>query len=80
MLNISIFVTETKALCAMMVRMNRILSIPFLQADSLGHKNNLEIHLPEKASFTSQKVKFSFKDFSSKCDQICSFLRFGHIY
>ena len=27
-----------------------------------------------------QKKKFSIKDFFSKCDQILSFLRFGHIY
>ena len=28
----------------------------------------------------AQKLKFSIKDFFSKCDQIRSFLRFGHIY
>ena len=25
--------------------------------------------------YTAQKMKFSIKDFFSKCDQICSFLR-----
>ena len=28
---------------------------------------------------TTQKMKFSIKDFFSKCDQIRSFLRIGHI-
>ena len=27
------------------------------------------------AVYTAQKMKFSIKDLSSKCDQICSFLR-----
>ena len=26
-------------------------------------------------AYTAQKMKFSFKDFSSKCDQICGKLR-----
>ena len=29
---------------------------------------------------TAQKMKFSIKDVFSKCDQIRSFLRFGHIH
>ena len=29
---------------------------------------------------TAQKMKFSIKDFFSKCYQVRSFLRFGHIY
>ena len=29
---------------------------------------------------TAQKMKFSIKDFLSKCDQIRRKLRFGHIY
>ena len=29
---------------------------------------------------TAQKMKFSSKDFFSKCDQILSNCRFGHIY
>ena len=29
---------------------------------------------------TAQKIKFSIKEFFSKCDQSLSFLRFGHIY
>ena len=29
---------------------------------------------------TAQKLKFSIKDFFSKCDEILSFLWFGHIY
>ena len=28
-----------------------------------------------KKYLTAQKIKFSIKDFFSKCDQICSFLR-----
>ena len=31
-------------------------------------------HLPQAAN-TAQKIKFSIKDFFSKCDQICCFLR-----
>ena len=33
-----------------------------------------------EGKFTTQKRKFSIKDFFSKCDQIRSFLRFGHVY
>ena len=35
--------------------------------------------IPRKC-YTAQKIKFSIKDFFSKCDQILSFLGFGHIY
>ena len=35
-----------------------------------------ETNLPKKGyPRTAQKMKFSIKDFFSKCDQICSFLR-----
>ena len=30
---------------------------------------------PSTSDFNAQKMKFSIKDFFSKCDQICSFLR-----
>ena len=31
--------------------------------------------IEDEDSDTAQKMKFSIKDFFSKCDQICSFLR-----
>ena len=34
----------------------------------------------KKSLYTAQKKNFSIKDFVSKCDQIYSFLGFGHIY
>ena len=34
----------------------------------------------KKAQITAQKMKFSIKDFFSKCDQIRRFLQIGHIY
>ena len=30
--------------------------------------------------YTAQKMKFSFKDFFSKCDKIPIYWGFGHIY
>ena len=35
----------------------------------------LNTPLSYSITFTAQKMKFSIKDFVSKCDQICSFLR-----
>ena len=33
-----------------------------------------------KATYTAQNMKFSIKDFFSKCDHIRRNMRFGHIY
>ena len=34
-----------------------------------------KIHLLNRGAATAQKMKFFIKNFFSKCDQICSFLR-----
>ena len=50
-------------------------------ADQERFFDNVILDLRWLWAFTAQKVKFSIKDFFSKCDQIRSFLRiFGHIY
>ena len=42
----------------------------------MGDKNHLSImSRKEKTNITAQKMKFSVKDFFSKCDQICKKLR-----
>ena len=42
--------------------------------------NNFHLLFDNNGNYTAQKMKFSIKDFFSKCGQIRSFLRFGHIY
>ena len=40
------------------------------------YKIKLNLNLEnEKGSSTAEKMKFTIKDFFSKCDRICSFLR-----
>ena len=42
----------------------------------MGDKNHLSImSRKEKTNITAQKMKFSVKDFFSKCDQICKKFR-----
>ena len=43
--------------------------------EKLDFKTLVEKELSKKASSTAQKIKFSIKDFLSKCEQIRSFLR-----
>ena len=45
----------------------------------ITHWGSVEKKICLEKSIIAQKMKFSIKDFFSKCDQIRSFLRFGHI-
>ena len=44
----------------------------------VSHYYKIKLNLSlenEKGSSTAEKMKFTIKDFFSKCDRICSFLR-----
>ena len=51
--------------------------------DCLSHSRRFPVKLEIpmcSVALTAQKMKFSIKDSFSKCDQICSFCGFDHIY
>ena len=55
-----------------------------MSKNSQIHFRNLEaftdkIYKPEYFIYAAQKMKFSIKDFLSKCDQIARNCGFGHI-
>ena len=56
---------------------NTPMTLSIFQCDSNTY---FEKHLRTAASNTRQKMKYSIKDFFSKCDQTAVFCGFGHIY
>ena len=50
-------------------------SLRFIEILDLSFKTNFVEKQPLKYNITAQKMKFSIKNFFSKCDQIRSFLR-----
>ena len=45
-----------------------------------GEQLSRSLFLKKLQTYTAQKMKFSIKDFYSKCDQIHSSCGFGHIF
>ena len=45
-----------------------------------GEQLSRSLFLKKLQTYTAQKMKFSIKDFYSKCDQIHSSFGFGHIF